>query len=136
MIRIAISDYRTLERFEGVIVAVHHKMRSMRALTCSKVHISRLAAPHRTHVYIVVLILSMHLIAHHSRGEASLVSLPLDLLQREMSRVFRSLAIRYGKSKRTQVQTVKQRFTLAEEYRHQREVQGVDQSSLQILSHR
>ena len=42
----------------------------------------------------------------------------LDLLQREMRRVFRVLAIGYGESKRMQVQALKQRFTLAEEDRH------------------
>src|SRR5579863_9329056 len=52
-----------------------------------------------------------------------------------MSRVFRVLAIGYGESKRMQVQALKQRFTLAEQDRRQCKVQGVDQSSLQILPH-
>lgn len=60
----------------------------------------------------------------------------LDFLQREMSRVFRVLAIGYGESKRMHVQPLKQRFTLAEEDRHRYKVQGVDQSSLQVLPHR
>src|SRR5258708_48652 len=59
----------------------------------------------------------------------------LDLLQREMSRVFRVLAIGYGESKRMQVQALKQRFTLAEEDRRRCKVQGVDQSGVQILPH-
>jgi hypothetical protein len=59
----------------------------------------------------------------------------LDLLEREMSRVFRVLAIGYGESKRMQVQALKQRFTLAEEDRRRCKVQGVDQSGVQILPH-
>jgi len=50
-------------------------------------------------------------------------TLPLDFLQREMSRIFRKLALRYGKPKRTQVHSVKQPFTLTEENRYGREVQ-------------
>ena len=50
-------------------------------------------------------------------------TLPLDFLQREMSRIFRILALRYGKPKRTQVHSIKQPFTLTEENRYGREVQ-------------
>jgi hypothetical protein len=60
----------------------------------------------------------------------------LDSLQSEVGRIFRSLAIGYGKSHCIQVKTVKQRFTLTEENRYRHEVKGVDQSSCQILSYR
>jgi hypothetical protein len=62
-------------------------------------------------------------------------ALSANSLQHKVGRVFRSFAISYGEPKRMQVQAPKQLFTLAEEYRHRCEVQGVDESSLQILTH-
>jgi hypothetical protein len=61
-----------------------------------------------------------------SRDKALVATLPLDLLQHEMSRVFRSLPIGHGKPKRTQIQTLKQQFTLTKQNRYRREVQRVD----------
>src|SRR5271156_6506351 len=52
-----------------------------------------------------------------------------------MSCVFRSFAIGYGKPKRTQIQPLKQRFPLTEQNRYRREMQGVDESGLEILPH-
>src|SRR5260370_27604940 len=52
-----------------------------------------------------------------------------------MSRVFRKIAIGHGKPKRTQIQFLKQQFPLTEQNRQRREMQGVDESGLQILPH-
>ena len=68
-----------------------------------------------------------------SRPLALLKVLLLFPFQREMSRVFRDLAIGYGKPQNTQVQFMKERLTLAKQNRRQCEMQRVHQTSLQVL---
>ena len=53
-------------------------------------------------------------------------ALSLRFLEHKMSRVFRSLAFRYGKPQRMKVQTIEQQFSVTEKNGYRRDVERVD----------